>query len=125
MSLKKKNHFDIPSEKVNTVIGKDTSFKGSITSKGLIRVDGEMEGEINTQGDLVIGESGKADVELKARSAAVAGQLKGTIELSGKLEIKSTGSVTGSIKINGLVIEDGAVFSGSCEMKPKAQGAAS
>ena len=117
--MRKKGHFDILSEKVNTVIGKETCFKGAITAKGSIRIDGEMEGEINTQGDLVIGESGKAAVELKARNAAVAGQLTGTIELSGKLEIKSTGSVTGSIKTNGLVIEDGAGFSGICEMKPK------
>ncbi len=122
--MRKKNQLDVPPDKVNTVIGKDTYFKGSIKAKGLIRIDGEMDGEITTQGDVVIGESGKVTVELKARNTAVAGHVTGSIELSGKLEIKSTGSVIGNVKTNGLAIEDGANFSGTCEMKRKDQGAA-
>ncbi len=117
----KKDQLDTPPDKVNTVIGKDTSFKGSIRAKGLIRIDGEMEGEVATQGDVVIGESGRVSLELKARNVAVAGRLEGTLEAEGKLEIRSTGIVIGSVKTNGLLVDDGAVFSGNVEMKRKDQ----
>lgn len=117
----KKDQLDTPPDKVNTVIGKDTHFKGSIRAKGLIRIDGEMEGDVTTQGDVVIGESGRVALELKARNIAVAGRFEGALEAEGKLEIRSTGIVIGNIKTNGLLVDDGAVFSGNVEMKRKDQ----
>lgn len=117
----KKTPIETPPDKVNTVIGKDTCFKGSIKAKGLIRIDGEMEGEIETQGDVVIGEGGKVNLELKARHVAIAGRFEGNLEAEGKLEIKNSGIVIGSVKTNGLLVDDGAVFSGSMEMRQKDQ----
>lgn len=117
----KKTPIETPPDKVNTVIGKDTCFKGSIKAKGLIRIDGEMEGEIETQGDVVIGEGGKVNLELKARHVAIAGRFEGSLEAEGKLEIKNSGIVIGSVKTIGLLIDDGAVFSGSMEMRQKDQ----
>ena len=117
----KKTPIETPPDKVNTVIGKDTCFKGSIKAKGLIRIDGEMEGEIETQGDVVIGEGGKVNLELKARHVAIAGRFEGSLEAEGKLEIKNSGIVIGSVKTYGLLIDDGAVFSGSMELRQKDQ----
>lgn len=117
----KKTPIETPPDKVNTVIGKDTCFKGSIKAKGLIRIDGEMEGEIETQGDVVIGEGGKVNLELKARHVAIAGRFEGSLEAEGKLEIKNSGIIIGSVKTNGLLVDDGAVFSGSMEMRQKDQ----
>jgi cytoskeletal protein CcmA (bactofilin family) len=117
----KKDQLETPPDKVNTVIGKDTSFKGIIRGKGLIRIDGDMEGEITTQGDVVIGESGRVGAELRARNVAVAGRFEGNLEVEGKLEIRSTGIVIGGVKTNGLLVDDGAIFSGAVEMKRKDQ----
>lgn len=117
----KKTPIETPPDKVNTVIGKDTCFKGSIKAKGLIRIDGEMEGEIETQGDVVIGEGGKVNLELKARHVAIAGRFEGNLEAEGKLEIKNSGIIIGSVKTNGLLVDDGAVFSGSMDMRQKDQ----
>lgn len=121
----RKTPSETPPDKVNTVIGKETCFKGSIRAKGLIRIDGEMEGEIETQGDVVVGEGGKVKLDLKARHVAVAGQFEGSLEAEGKLEIKKSGIVTGTVKANGLLIDDGAHFSGSIEMDRKDQPALS
>ncbi len=115
----KKGQLDAPLNKVNTIIGKDTYFKGTLKAKGLVRIDGEMEGDVETDGDVIIGESGRVTLDLKARHVAIAGCFNGTIEAGGKLEVRSTGIVIGQIKTNGLVIDDGAGFSGSCEMKRK------
>lgn len=112
----RKTPSETPPDKVNTVIGKETFFKGSIKAKGLIRIDGEMDGEIETQGDVVIGEGGKVKVDLKARHVAIAGKYEGNLEAEGKLEIKKSGIVVGTVKANGLLIDDGALFSGSIEM---------
>lgn len=117
----KKDQLETPPDKVNTLIGKETQFKGSIKSKGLIRIDGEMEGDVFTQGDVVIGENGKVTLELKARNVAVAGRFEGTLETEGKLEIRSTGIVLGNVKTNGLLVDDGAAFSGNMEMRRKDQ----
>ena len=123
MFKKSATEIETPPDKVNTIIGKDTSFKGSIKAKGLIRIDGEMEGEIETQGDVVIGESGKANLELRARHVAIAGRFEGNLEADGKLEIKNSGIVIGSVKTIGLLIDDGAIFSGNMEMRQKDQSA--
>lgn len=117
----KKDQLETPPDKVNTVIGKDTHLKGSLRAKGLIRIDGEMEGDVHTQGDVVIGESGRVALDLKARNVAVAGRFEGTLEAEGKLEIRSSGIVIGSVKTNGLLVDDGAVLAGTMEMKRKDQ----
>ena len=118
----KKEQLEAPPDKVNTVIGKDTSFKGTIRAKGLIRIDGDMEGEVITPGDVVIGESGRVAAEIKGRNVAVAGRFEGNLDVEGKLEIRSTGIVIGGeVKTNGLLVDDGAIFSGDVEMKRKDQ----
>lgn len=117
----KKDNLETPPDKVNTIIGKDTAFKGTIRGKGLIRIDGTAEGSIVNQGDVIIGECGKASVEIKARNITIAGQYEGTLEAEGRLELKRTATASGTFKINGLLIEEGAVLCGSMEMKLKDQ----
>jgi len=116
-----KDNLEVPSDKINTIIGKDTVFQGSINGKGLIRIDGEVEGDIANTGDVIIGENGKAKVELKARNVTIAGLLEGTVDAEGKVDLKSTGTATGSLKTKKLTIEEGAVLSGSTEMQAKEQ----
>ncbi len=117
----KKDNLETPSNKVDTLIGKDTYLKGSISGKGLIRIDGEVEGSISTKGDFIIGESGKVSAELKARNITIAGYYKGTLEAEGKLELKKTATASGAFKANKLLIEQGAVLSGNLEMEHKEQ----
>ncbi len=117
----KKDNLEVTSDKVNTIIGKDTFFNGTIKGKGLIRIDGEAEGNINNQGDVVVGEGGRVSVEMKARNITIAGRYEGTLEAEGKLEIKRTGTAVGTFKVNALVIEEGAVLSGAMQMQQKDQ----
>ncbi len=120
----KKDNLETPPDKVNSIIGKDTVFNGTIHGKGLIRIDGVAEGTIINKGDVIIGESGKVSVELKARNITIAGHYEGTLEAEGRLELKRTATASGTFKTNGLLIEEGAVLCGSMEMKLKEQPAA-
>ena len=112
----KKDNLETPTDKVNTVIGKDTSFSGTINGNGLIRIDGSAEGNINNQGDVIVGEGGSVAVDLKARNVTIAGHYEGTLEAEGRLELKKTGTAIGTFKINGLLVEEGAVLAGNTEM---------
>lgn len=115
----KKDNLETPPDKVNTVIGKGTVFEGTINGKGLIRVDGEMQGAIINKGDVIIGESGLVKVDLKGRNITIAGQYEGVLEAEGRLELKRTSSVMGSFQMNSLLVEDGATLSGTLAMKQK------
>lgn len=115
----KKDNLETPPGKIDTVIGKECSFSGKINGKGLIRIDGVVDGEVSNKGDLIIGESGKVEAALKARNITIAGQYAGTLEAEGKLEMKKTASAIGSFKANDLLIEGGAIISGNMEMKLK------
>jgi cytoskeletal protein CcmA (bactofilin family) len=118
----KKDNLETPPDKVNTVIGKDTFFKGTINGKGLIRIDGEAEGNISNKGDIVIGEGGRLKADIKGRNITVAGHYEGTLEAEGRMELKRTATAIGTFKINNLLVEEGAVLVGSMEMKLKDQG---
>ncbi|HWR44055.1 polymer-forming cytoskeletal protein [Sporomusa sp.] len=110
------------SDQVGTIIGRDTSFKGNITSQGTIRIDGQHEGELVTAGDVVVGESGRMQAHLKACNAIVAGTINGNIEVSDKLELLPTAKVCGDITVGTLTINEGAVFRGACHMLKELSG---
>lgn len=104
-------------DKVDTIIGAGTLFVGEIHVKGTLRIDGRVEGKMICSGDIVVGESGVIEAEVRARSIKLAGILKGNTYASGILEIVSTGKLYGDLEVGKLVINDGAVFQGQCKMQ--------
>lgn len=102
---------------MNTIIGKDTVFKGTVTGKGTIRVDGQFEGELQTTGDLMVGDAAVITANVKARNAVIGGTIHGNVEIAEKMELLSTAKIYGDIKVGVLIIGEGAVFKGACEMK--------
>ncbi len=113
----KKDNLETPPDKVNTLIGKDTIFKGTLESKGSIRIDGKAEGQLDSKGDVIVGENGVVAADVKARNVTIAGHFEGSLEAGGRFELKRTAVVKGTFKANMLHIEDGAVLDGSMDMK--------
>ena len=107
----------IDTTQIETIIGKETSFNGTIEATGTIRVDGKFEGQLTSSGDVIIGENGEVKAQIKARSALIAGTLQGNISITDKLELLSTGKLYGDIDAAVLSIGEGAVFRGACTMK--------
>jgi cytoskeletal protein CcmA (bactofilin family) len=105
-------------EKVDTILGKGTEFSGKIKSAGIVRIEGKMDGELETSQDVIIVEGASINANVKARHAVISGVYNGNIVLDGKLEIRNTGQVFGDVKVAGIVIEDGGVFEGQCNMTP-------
>jgi cytoskeletal protein CcmA (bactofilin family) len=108
---------EVSCEKVDTMIGADTSFQGTINAAGTIRIDGKFEGEINCTGDLVIGEGGKVKANIKVRSLMLSGELEGNAAVQSRIEITQTGKLYGDIATGNLIIDEGAIFRGKCEMQ--------
>ncbi len=88
-----------PIERVTSVLGAGIIWRGSLNGKGGVRVEGTFEGEINLNGLLVVGETGRITCEnVRANTVIVAGAIKGNITAE-KLEIRSTGHVWGDVTI--------------------------
>ena len=105
------------SDQMETLIGPTTSIKGSLISSGALRIDGQFEGELATTADIIVGEAGRITANVGAKNAIVAGTVTGNMDIGNKLELMATAKIIGDIKVGSLIIGEGAVFKGNCEMR--------
>ncbi len=99
--------------RVDTLIGRETSFKGVFeTPGGAVRIDGYFEGEFYSGGDLIVGETGRVNGLLAAKNITIAGEVRGTIEAKERLELTATAKIEGETKMAVLIVEDGAFIQG-------------
>ena len=101
---------------VSTVLGRETSFQGVLEFNKPLRINGYFEGEIITEGVLLIGEGAVVKANIEAGTVVVGGEVTGNITANAMLEMLPTGKVYGNIKTAKLQIADGVVFDGNCEM---------
>lgn len=114
MVLSKKNNYI--EQGITTLIGKGTEFKGNIDTQGSVRIEGLMEGQINSQGDVYIGDNSIVKADIFGKKVIVAGEVSGAIEALNGLEITSSGKVYGDITGTRLIIAEGAVYKGKVNM---------
>ncbi|MGB9780568.1 bactofilin family protein [Caldanaerobacter sp.] len=114
--FQKKGTVEVDPEKIDTVIGKNTFFEGTIRSEGTLRIDGNFTGQIETKGNVIIGEGAKVEANISSDNVVVSGEVKGNILAKGQLKITSTGKVYGDIEVQNLMIEEGAIFDGKSKM---------
>ncbi|MFW5822462.1 MAG: bactofilin family protein [Tangfeifania sp.] len=98
------------------IISEGTLIKGDISAGGDIRIDGELVGNINAKGRLVIGPQGKVDGEVNCNNIEISGYIKGKISVSELLTMKASARIYGDIIAGKLSVEPGSLFTGSCSM---------
>lgn len=98
------------------VLGEGTIIEGNLNSKGDIRIDGNVKGNIVTDSKFVLGENGKVEGEIKAKNCDISGEVKGNVSTTELLIIKSNGIIHGDIVTDKLVVESGGKFNGKCQM---------
>lgn len=103
-----------------TSIGEECVFEGNISTTSSTRIDGKLKGKISGDNTLIVGERGVILGEVKASAIIVYGRIEGIVD-SERLEIKSTGIVTGDIFIDRLVVEEGGIFNGRCGMSERVE----
>lgn len=100
----------------DTLVGSNTELKGDVTSKGIVRVDGKVTGNVSVQGDLFIGEASVIKGDISAATIHIAGNTEGNIYCSGLLKLLATARVIGDIQVKSFVCEEGSLFDGNCKM---------
>ncbi len=103
--------FGKKSNRMETIIGADSEFKGELKAKGTVRVDGSMDGEIEADW-VIVGESGKIFGSIASRGTIVGGKVEGIIRAKEIVELKHVSSMKGEIHSAKLAISEGAVFVG-------------
>lgn len=108
---------------VNTIIGKGASFDGLLEISGGLRVDGTLKGKIHNADIIFVGPSGTLEADVEAKECIVGGVVRGNIKAPDKVELQAKSQVEGDIITYSLVVEQGAIFHGNCQMKKQGQGA--
>src|SRR6184192_4729339 len=98
------------------ILSSDVEIKGSIKFQKELLIDGKVEGEINSDGVLTIGENADIRGEIKTKSITVYGKVQGNIAVGERCELKSKCTLQGDLKAQRLVIEEGATFVGKSEV---------
>ena len=119
--LGKRTTSDLGAVKINSIIGTDTVFEGTISTKETTRIDGIVKGEIKSEGTLVIGNSGKVVGNVHAANIVIAGSVEGDLYATGKIEVSSTSKIRGDINTKSLIIDEDALFEGKCTMNTDEQ----
>ncbi|UCF84831.1 MAG: polymer-forming cytoskeletal protein [Desulfobacteraceae bacterium] len=103
-------------ERIDTIIGDQVYFEGTISAKQGLRIDGSVKGKVHCEGTLVIGSKGKVAAETVADNVLIAGEFSGNITAKNRLEITEKGKVYGDITTANLVMAPGVIFNGKCNM---------
>ena len=98
----------------------NTRIVGEIESKSDFRIDGSLEGKINTSGRVVVGKEGSVQGEVHCGYADIMGNFNGKLFVNGLLTIKSDGIIEGQITVGKLAVESGATLNAQCSMKSAA-----
>jgi len=102
-------------------VGKDVEFKGVITYSGTVRIDGALDGEIHTDGGLLVGPDAVLKAKVTAGTVVCHGSITGDIQAKNQIVLCAPAVVEGSLTTPVLSMEEGAVFNGTLEMKPQAK----
>jgi len=99
-----------------TIISSGVKIEGTVTTNGNIRVDGEIKGDIISENNITVGESGSVNGKINASVISIGGTVTGSLEAKEKLTLTSRGKINGDIIVKAFVIEDGGLFNGNCRM---------
>src|SRR5450432_2298949 len=103
-------------------IGKSLVVKGEVSGSESLYIDGKVEGAINLPGNRVtVGRNGQVSANITAREVVVLGKVRGNINASDRLDIRSEGSLTGDVIAQRISIEDGAFFKGGIDIRKPGQ----
>ena len=119
MSWRSHNGTAPMADKIENVVGRSCTVRGDLFAEGAFRVDGAIEGSVESKTAVVIGESGAVTGNVRAVDILVAGKIHGNACASGHLEIMATGTIEGDIDARSLRVETGGSFAGTSHMGTK------
>jgi cytoskeletal protein CcmA (bactofilin family) len=104
---------------LNGFLDRGSSFKGELEFEDTMRIDGKFNGRITSKNELIVGESAHIEGDIHVGRIAISGTVVGTIRADIRVEIHRNGKVYSDVDTPALIIEEGAIFQGSCVMGDK------
>ena len=104
---------------VTTVLADDLEIKGTMKFQSSLMIKGVLEGEIISEGMLIVGPTAKVTAAITTKNLVSYGDVNGDVTASEQVVLKDTAVHTGNITTRNIVLENGSVFNGSCMMKVK------
>ncbi len=98
------------------LIANGTTFKGDIQTDSDLRIDGVLNGTIQSKGKVIVGETGQMEGEIQCKNADISGKVNANIKIAESLTLKSSAKVNGEVLTKKLSIEEGAIFTANCRM---------
>ncbi len=108
-----------PDHEAMSVIDEGCQFDGRLNFVGTLIVNGKFKGELVSSSTLVVGEGGEVEADVRAGTVILAGQVSGHITARERVELRKSARVYGDIISPVLVLEEGVIFDGHCNMKGK------
>ncbi len=103
-------------DEINAFLGAGTNYHGKLHFQGAVRIDGNFQGEVVSEGTLVIGQEAVVDGQVKVGQLVLSGKIKGEVEAKTKVVLHKTANLQGNIRTPVLVVEEGAVLEGELIM---------
>lgn len=100
------------------VLNSDVEIKGNLKFTGELLLEGKLEGEVNADGVLTLGEGGSVNGNISANTVVIKGKVNGNVIAKDKVELKSKAELFGDVKAAKLAIEEGVTFVGRTEVNP-------
>ena len=103
-------------EDVSAFVGKGVDFKGTIVYQGTVRIDGTLDGEVQTEGVLLVGEEAVLKAKVTAGTIVCKGKITGDITAKEKIKLRAPAVIEGGVTSPMISIEEGVLFNGTLEM---------
>lgn len=104
------------SDTMMNILGNGTQFKGNLKVVGSLRIDGGFDGEMTVSETLIVGKTGKLKGTIKTKNSIIGGIIKGNLETKEKVELQVGARFDGDLICKKLIIEEGVLFDGNCQM---------
>jgi len=98
-------------------VGQNCTINGTLNFTGTMRIDGRIEGQIVTNGTLIVGDGGQIHADIQAGVVVCGGTIDGNIVARERVQLLTPSVLTGTVRTPLLIIEEGAQFNGTCEME--------
>jgi cytoskeletal protein CcmA (bactofilin family) len=108
-------------EKLKSVMGTESEFKGEFTAKGILRIDGTVTGTVRAD-EVILSETASIKGDIIAKRIIVGGMVEGTLRAPNLVEILPKGNVKGPVITNKLLVMEGGVINGKIDMNANEPG---
>jgi len=99
---------------IKTIIGEHSVIKGNLSASGYLRIDGDVDGDVETDGILWIGENARIHGNINARSAVIGGIVLGDLCAPEEIKLLSSAAIIGNVQTKNLQIEENVIIHGHC-----------